>query len=173
MRTSQQWWEDTKKDPELLAEWLRKQFHGERTATIRIVEMSTNTTNAEFFKTLRKIAAQESKHAFWVKGLLTARGIEPREHNENERYWKQVQPSMLDFEHKAAVATLAEGMRLERIRVIAADEDAPPDIREVFAKILVDEVWHEQAFAQMTTQTAVEAVKPFHGLGREVLGLEP
>jgi hypothetical protein len=94
------------------------------------------------------------------------------QHDAEARYWSQVKSAAIGFEDKAAVATLAEGMRLERIRVIAADLDAPADIRQVFATILEDEEWHEIAFKDMTTSSAIEKLRPYHNLGREVLGLE-
>ena len=157
MQTSKQWWDATKKDSALLAEWLRKQFHGEVTASSRIAEMADGRSQMEC-RVLYCIAAQEVQHAVWVHELLINRGIDPGHHDEKARYWKQVQPASFDFEHKAAVATLAEGMRLERIRVIAADEEAPADIREVFRKILVDEEWHEREFAKMTNDAVIEEV---------------
>lgn len=71
-----------------------------------------------------------------------------------------------------AIAALAEGMRLERIRVIVGDESAPPDVRFAFERILHDEEWHERAFTQLAKPETIEKVRPYHTLGREVLGLE-
>lgn len=170
MKTSQQWWAETKADPAKLADWLRKQYHGERTASQRIAEMAMEGHPAHQ-SNLLLIAEQEEAHAEWVFDLLTARGIDVGSHDEKARYWSEVTAAAIEFEDKAAVATLAEGMRLERIRVIAADPEAPEDIREVFAKILVDEEWHERAFADMTSAATVEKLRPYHNLGRQVLGL--
>jgi rubrerythrin len=172
MKTSEQWWNEVKNDQTKLHEWLLKQYHGELTAAQRIFDMQFDDTSPDHAGVLAKISLQESTHASWVADLLVSRGIDPNDHTGTMRYWNQVEDAAISFESKAAIATLAEGMRLERIRVIAADEDAPEDIRNVFRLILVDEEWHEKAFASMTNQESIEAVRPFHNLGKEVLGLE-
>ncbi len=171
MKTSQQWWIETKADPAKLNDWLRKQYHGERTAAERIEEMAMEALPV-YQPNLMLIAAQERQHAEWVLDLLLSRGIDVGTHDEKARYWSQVNAAAVGFQDKAAVATLAEGMRLERIRVIAADHHAPADIRKVFQDILVDEEWHEQAFGEMTTAANIEKLRPYHNMGREVLGLE-
>ena len=76
-----------------------------------------------------------------------------------------------DIATGTAVAAHAEGMRLERIRVIADDESAPVDIRDTFTKILKDEVWHEKAFTNLSTPDALGATMGDYKLGREALGL--
>lgn len=172
MKTSQQWWAETKADPEKLTTWLRKQYHGECTAASRIDEMAMECTNAEDRDTLMVIADQERYHAKMVKELLDAREIGVGEHDAEARYWSQVKASAVSFEDKAAVAALAEGMRLERIRAIVCDTVAPDDISKVFNIILIDEEWHEQAFAKMTDPSTIEKLRPYHNLGRELLGLE-
>jgi uncharacterized ferritin-like protein (DUF455 family) len=171
MQTSQAWWAAVKADPAKLETWLRKQYHGEVTASYRIADMAMEST-PEQRTTLMAIADQEMTHASMVLTLLAARGLDVGQHDAEARYWSQVKSAAIGFEDKAAVATLAEGMRLERIRVIAADLDAPADIRQVFATILEDEEWHEIAFKDMTTSSAIEKLRPYHNLGREVLGLE-
>lgn len=171
MKTSQQWWAETKADPEKLATWLRKQYHGERTASERIDEMAMDASPIDQ-PNLILIAAQERQHAEWVLDLLLTRGIDVGTHDEKARYWSQVTSAAVEFQDKAAVAALAEGMRLERIRVIANDPEAPADIRKVFQDILVDEEWHERAFGEMTTAATIEKLRPYHNLGRELLGLE-
>jgi len=170
--TSRQWWAEVKQDPTKFNEWLRKQYHGEVTAAIRIRAMADETIDAGNKRTLETIAGQEEQHALWVKELLDNRNIDPGQHDESARYWGEVNAAAIGFENKAAIAALAEGMRLERIRVIAADEDAPPDVRFTFERILHDEEWHERAFTKLTSPEAIEKVRPYHTLGREVLGLE-
>jgi rubrerythrin len=172
MRTSQQWWTETKADPVKLTTWLRKQYHGECTAAGRIDEMSMECADPGDRDILMTIADQERYHAKLVKELLDVRNIDIGEHDTEARYWSRVKAATVSFEDRAAIATLAEGMRLERIRVISSDEGAPADIRDVFRIILVDEEWHEKAFAKMTDPATVEKLRPYHNLGREVLGLE-
>jgi len=170
--TSQQWWAEVKQDPAKFNEWLRKQYHGEVTAAVRILAMAADTINADNKRVLEQIARQEEQHAAWVKELLDNRNVDPGQHDESARYWGEVSAAAITLEDKAAIATLAEGMRLERIRVIVADEAAPPDVRFTFERILHDEEWHERAFAKLTSPEAIEKVRPYHTLGREVLGLE-
>lgn len=172
MRNSEQWWQEVKSDPEKLHEWLRKQYYGEVTAASRIRYMARGA-NLMDQRVLNVIAKQEETHAEWVRELLRAREItDPEKHDGAKKYWAQVAIAAHDFPTMAAIGHLAEGMRLERIRVIARDVDAPADIRNVFIKILRDEEFHEEAFGNMTTPEAIEMVRPHHSLGRTVLGLE-
>lgn len=170
--TSQQWWAEIKQNPTKFNEWLRKQYHGEVTAASRIRAMADETVNAEAKRTLEVIASQEEQHALWVKELLDNRNIDPGQHDATARYWSEVSAAAVSFDDKAAIAALAEGMRLERIRVIVGDESAPPDVRFAFERILHDEEWHERAFTQLAKPETIEKVRPYHTLGREVLGLE-
>jgi len=60
-------------------------------------------------------------------------------------------------------------MRLERIRAICDDENAPKDFRDVFLKILPDEEFHEYTFKK--SEEEYEHTRGNHELGRKVLGL--
>lgn len=176
MKTSQQWWNEVKNDPVLMTDWLKDQYHGEVTAADRInllrktAKGVTGTDDA----ILNIIAEQERRHAGWIKDLLQSRGIEAEILEKEERYWDKVLP--VDFESSsitqlAAIGAHAEGMRLERIRVIADDELAPWDIVSTFQRILIDEEWHERAFTQMSTETDLVAAKENHNAGLNALGL--
>lgn len=176
MKTSVQWWNEVKADPEKIKDWLKKQWRGEVTATFRIKRLAHQFVDPESreAKILHAIAEQEKTHASWIGDLLRARNIEMVAANLEDaenRYWAQTLPGITSLPTGAAVAAHAEGMRLERIRAIASDEDAPTDIREVFIKILKDEEWHEKAFTELSTPEAMEATEGSHKLGREVLGL--
>lgn len=116
---------------------------------------------------------QERKHAGWVLGLLQTRGVEPDTSNAEKRYWQEVLPEIESFETGAAVGAHAEAMRLERIRAICCDQEAPQDVRDVFQRILKDEVFHEQAFRDMAGREAMQRTAGAHERGRELLGLEP
>jgi rubrerythrin len=176
MKTSQQWWNEVKNDAIKLGEWLVKQWRGEVTAAERIMSFSSHfAQTGKQITTLAVIASQEAQHAKWVKELLDSRHIivDPNVVNQAEkRYWKETLPGIEDFATGAAVAAHAEGMRLERIRVICEDAETPEDIRSVFKRILKDEEFHERAFAQMSTQKALAATQGKHDLGRLALGLE-
>jgi rubrerythrin len=171
-RTSQQWWNETKASPETLLAWLRKQYHGEVTAALRIESYCIDRLDGddERLPILRRIAADERRHAGWVGDLLRARGEEPKLLVKEERYWRETMPGATDFVTAAAVAHLAEKMRLERIEVIAVDEGAPEDVREVFGKILKDERFHAGAFGQMAGGVAIEAALGAHLRGTDSIG---
>jgi rubrerythrin len=64
-------------------------------------------------------------------------------------------------------------MRLERIRAIASDCDAPEDIRAVFQRILPQEEFHARAFRKMTSEDVYQNTTDAHELGRIALGLTP
>ena len=173
MQTSKQWWAETKADPEKLKDWLIKQYRGEVTASERILNMPSSGNVANVI--LEEIADDEAAHARWVLKLLEARGITPGEIQEQTRYWTAFSdvPNLDELETQAAIAHHAETMRLERIRAICEDEEADVDIRNTFKRILIDEEWHARAFGMLATSETIEATRPFHALGRELLGLEP
>jgi rubrerythrin len=174
-RTSEQWWEEVKADPAKLESWLQKQYHGEVTAADRIRDFAEKFSQPDTraSRILNLIASQEMDHASWVGSLLVARGIEPRVLDKDERYWEQTLPQIGNFATGAAVAAHAERMRLERIRVIAHDLEAPDDIRTVFDRILPQEVFHERAFTSLAGPEAMQATVEAHLQGREVIGLFP
>ena len=172
MRTSQQWWDEVKNSPEKLIEWLQDQYHGEVTAAIRIEKIFGNfPMPKEDMKIVKQIAKEEDIHAAWIADLLKVRGIEPKLLDKEERYWSKTLVDMHSVEDVAAIAHHAEHMRLERIKVIAADVTAPYDIVKVFRKILPMELRHEQVFAQLSCPEVIEAHRSSHELGKQILGL--
>jgi tRNA isopentenyl-2-thiomethyl-A-37 hydroxylase MiaE len=173
MRTSEQWWKETKATPELILEWLKKQYTGEVTAAKRILELGTKFTVSDHYKdVLAVISTQEETHALWIKQLLATRGVDtPVVGKSEDRYWKETLPGIVDFETGSAVAAHAEKMRLARIRAISNDPTADADIREVFKKILKDEIFHEKAFRSMSTPEAMAKTFPNHEEGAKILGL--
>lgn len=171
MRTSKQWWDAIKTDDSALIGWLQKQYHGEVTAADRIEKYALSRAGADFTRdTLSLIAEQERTHASWVGDLLRARGVEPRVLDKDERYWDRVVGAIDSLESAAAVAAHAEVMRLERIRVICEDASAPADIRDVFSRILPQEMFHADAFAVIAGKPAVEAARTGHLAGAEAIG---
>jgi rubrerythrin len=175
LRDSRAWWEAVKQDPAALRAWLQDQYRGEATASGRI-EMLRDAFAAEgsrAHRILGIIAAQERRHAVWVGDLLTARGIAPTLGTKRERYWKETLGAVRDLETGCAVGAHSERMRLERIEAIAADPGAPPDVREVFQRILPEERFHVRAFAELAGPAALDAMQDAHDLGRRALGLAP
>lgn len=176
MRTSKEWWQEVKADSALLKEWLFKQYHGERTAATRLREFLEAYAKpmSEEVRLIEMIIEQEETHADWVGGLLRARGMEPQlTEDKQERYWESTIPGIESFETGCAVAAHAEAMRLDRIREIANDPQAPTDIREVFARILPQEIFHERTFAKLAGKNAMLATLEGHERGAEALGLVP
>jgi rubrerythrin len=176
VRTSAEWWSAVKVDPVLLMDWLRKQYHGEATAAVRmrdfLARFGAQARDPRWVNTVEEIARQEETHAEWVGELLRARGEEPSViANKAERYWDATLPGIESWESGCAVAAHAEAMRLDRIRVIAADPDAPPDVRAVFARILPQEEFHERAFRAFASDAALTAALEGHAAGAEALGL--
>ncbi len=175
LRDSRAWWEAVKQDPAALTGWLLDQYRGEATAAGRI-EMLRDAfaePGSRAHTTLGVIAAQERRHAVWVGDLLTARGIEPRIGVKRERYWKETLGAIRDLATGCAVGAHSERMRLERIEVIAADPEAPEDVRAVFQRILPEERVHARAFAELAGREALAATREAHDLGRRALGLAP
>lgn len=175
MMTSETWWAKTKSSPAALEAWLRDQYRGESTAAGRIEALrdAFAEPGSRAHRILGVIAAQERKHAAWVGELLAARGMPVSVADEAERYWPEVVRVVSDLETGAAVGAHAEKMRLERLEVIANDEDAPPDIRAVFRRIIPDERFHERAFRTMAGDAALRKTANAHALGRAALGLAP
>jgi len=174
MKTSQVWWNEVKANPILLADWLRDQYHGEVTAAGRIREFANMVTEPRVKQVLTNISMQEADHAEWVKGLLEARGITASVLQKEERYWDKTLSAeyrTMDTKDLAAIGAHAEAMRLERIKVIAEDKDAPADIRKVFAKILPQEKYHERAFRFIAGDEAMSKALDAHKEGLAALGL--
>jgi rubrerythrin len=177
MRTSQEWWAETKADSSKLLRWLKNQYHGEATAAMRINQFlaayAEQAPNHKQVETIRKIAGQEERHAAWISELLQSRGVEAAILEKRERYWDQTLGGIQSFVTGCAVAAHAERMRLDRIRAIVSDAAAPADIRAVFKKILRQEEFHERAFRAFAGHAAMEATREHHEAGARSLGLVP
>ena len=174
MKTSEQWWQEIKNDAARFNEWLIKQHRGEASAASRLRGFSAAYARSANERTiLETIAAQEEMHASWVKQLLDSRGIVSDVTDAEARYWRCMLTKVDSFENGCAVGAHAEAMRLERIKAIAADASAPSDVRETFARILNDELFHERALRKLAGEQAMTNVKPSAEHGRMLLGLEP
>ena len=175
MRTTKEWWRETKGDPARLIGWLYDQHRGEATAAVRIRRLAAvhAAGDRRAARILEVVAAQEEKHAAWVGELLAARGQELSAGPDEARYWREPTKAIVDLETGCAVGAHAERMRLERIEEIASDPEAPADVREVFSRILPEERFHERAFRRLAGPAALEATRHAHELGREALGLAP
>lgn len=174
MKTSSEWWSETKRDDAAMTRWLLSQYHGEVSAAEKIEQLRERFAGQDrrANKLLSIIAAQERLHAGWVLTLLQTRGLDPS-HAHQDRYWSKTLPGITDLESGCAVGAHAERMRLERIETISADEEAPADVRAVFQKILPQERFHERAFRSLSTAEALSQTRTAHEEGRNALGLLP
>jgi len=176
-RTSQEWWNETRDNPERFTLWLRKQYHGEITAAERMLTFRDSfiPPDSKWYQVVSTIAEQERTHAAWVAELLVARGINPEKMPDKpERYWNTVLEGVNTYEGLAAAAAHAEQMRLERIRVIADDPIAPADVKAVFLRILPQEEFHAKAFSRMAGSVAMKEAIEKHeaGMAKINVGME-
>ena len=173
MKTSQEWWNDTKVSQEQTINWLKNQYHGEAIAADRIRLFILPKMEGKYQFMVERIADDEDKHSKWVGELLSARGVTPEILQKEERYWKQVitEEFKEDSNYACAVAAHAEEMRLERISVIMNDVNAPSDIRKVFTDIYKDELFHAKAFKLIAGDEYYNKASENHAKGLEALGL--
>lgn len=169
MKTSKEWLEGVKANPNKFNTWLASQWLAEIEAAERIRKLAETSTDRKERYILTKIANDESKHATLIGGLCVKRGI-PIGRSTN-RYYDAVQLSKLTREQLFAVGHYAEGMRLARIEAICNDKDIPTDISEVFQVILKDEQMHEKAFLALTDDDSLDEMRGRHELGVQALGL--
>lgn len=170
---TQQWLDKVLSSEKELHHWLQRQYIGEVTAANRISKLAS-AAPYKHFKVLSKIASDELEHAKWVLDLLEARSIPiPRIESPEDRYWKPIlSEAEDDFDKTAAAGYHAEGMRLTRIRALAADGRVDQDIRDAFTRILPDEEYHEKAFGAIASERAKAMMANKHQEGLERLGLE-
>ena len=102
MKTSKEWWQEVKSNDLKIAAWLRKQWRGEVTASMRIRKLSDQyaTVDSKESKILEQIAQQEDAHANWIKALLANRDISVDDTDiveAEERYWSKTLPGIVDL----------------------------------------------------------------------------
>lgn len=179
MSTTAEWLAKILSSKEELHHWLKRQWIGEVGAYYRITNVARKYyLNQELpigaFDTLQNIAEQEMNHAGWVRDLLETRGLLGQSDipSGEEKYWKPILGSMESFEEIAAAGHHAEAMRLVRIRALCECEGIDEDIRNVFKRILPEEVFHEAAFKRLSSPEALEKMSGKHQEGLRLLGLE-
>ena len=171
MKTVAAWVNTVANDNLKLNSWLSRQYVGEVLASRRIEELAA-VVQDKFKRVIKKIAADEAKHAEWVLGLLNARKIPlPAIDYKQDRYWKAVLTGKENIEEVLGIGAHAEEMRLHRIKAIALDSRFDADIREVFSKILPDEEFHALAFAAAAGKIALKTTQKKHNAGLKALGL--
>lgn len=171
-RTSKEWWDEVKVSPEKTIRWLHKQYYGELKSAERIQEHCINKLDPKDDRiiSLEVIRDQELKHAAHMQVLLGNRGQIPITPENRDRYWNTVVPSITTFEEAAAIAHHIEVMSLERIEVVATDLETPPDIKDVFKKVLKEEKFHAKTFAILAGDEVIERTRPDHRAGAKAIG---
>jgi rubrerythrin len=176
LRTTLQWWNDTRAYESKIIDWLRRQFHGEAYAvklmTFFLEKFARNEPEWAC-KTLRVIVQQEALHAKWIGELLRRRGVEPTLLQKKERYWNEVRPYIDSFESYCAAIKLVESMALHKDIVISSHPDTPGDIREVFRRLRVDETFHAGFYGLLARPDELERMRVHHDNGMQAIGLQP
>ena len=180
MKTSKEWYNEVLQDQTKFNDWLVKQYEGELIAANRILELAMDTDSPTNYRILMEISRQELQHSLWMMDILKNRNIPvpvvdlgTDEKISSSRYWPMVEKSGHTMQEKYAVGAHAETMRLDRIRAICEHPRTATDIKEVFDRILVDELWHAKAFASMAGEEAMLKIKPDHEKAKSMLGLVP
>jgi hypothetical protein len=107
MKTSVEWWENTKRDEKALAKWLQRQYIGEVTAVSRIERCFADfPLSAKEHRLINKIITDEKRHAKWIKEILVYADIEVPDifDDAEDRYWKEPLRQVTSKQKCAAVA---------------------------------------------------------------------
>ena len=133
-----EWWLKVLQEPARLNAWLVRLYHNEKDAEQRFRDFAEAFCQGDegAWHLFVFISLHEKRHAGIVADVLTARGIFERgKLTGTERYWGQVLPCVIDQSTAAGVGALAEGLSLERMRVIIRCRETPEDLRAMFEKI--------------------------------------
>ncbi len=168
------WWADMLDHPERLNGWLCRLHNTEKEAEARFIEFATEYCEpfSREDKIFRVIADQECVHGLLIEDVLRNRGVILEDGKiYPARYWKYVQPCIIDKETAAAVGFFAEDLSLQRMQVIIDCEGTPDDLRAMFIPIHKDESYHTKILAKLAGEHAITAVVDCHTEGLKELGL--
>ncbi len=171
---TEQWWDGKLADPVSLSEWLvrlREAEWGGAKRFQQIVDRWKPTGDA--LAAYLKIIDDELRHKLLVEMVLASRSIafSDAPSNKPERYWEPVWQGVSSFETACAAGAYGEMLALNRFRVIHSHEDTPDDIRLLVGLILPDEKRHAKELHALAGDAAMNAVRPFHELGKQALGI--
>jgi len=171
------WWLAVLKDEARLNAWLVRLYNNEKDAYERFLDFARRfckgRQNKEAWYLFHFIAEQERRHAHMVLDLLISRGIVQRNNSGNsERYWSKVLPCVQCLQTAAGVGALAEGLSLERMRVIISCKETPGTIRKMFLEIEPDESVHARTLADLAKKHGIRKVIDCHSEGLIALGLK-
>lgn len=175
-----EWWYSTLRDSDKLNRWLIRLYKNEFDAYHRFNDFAIEycDENDEHWYLFKFLARQELRHAEMVLDLILSRQIVMEAYIDNsdkprpERYWDCVLPCIKDLTTAAGVGALAEGLSLERMRVIINAYDTPEDIRGLFKSIEPDEGVHAKVLGVLAGRHGINSVIDCHSSGLEALGLK-
>ncbi|MEY2786521.1 MAG: hypothetical protein RL277_2733 [Planctomycetota bacterium] len=174
MRTTAQWWDETRSSETRLIDWLQRQFHGEAYAVSlmhHFLALYEDDMEQWVKPNFHFIAKQEALHAKWVGQLLFKRGVQPRMLDKRERYWGEVRHHIHSFDTYCAAIHLVENMALAKDVAISAHPATPADVHEVFRRLKVDETFHAGFYGLLAKPEALEEMSVHHRRGMEAIGL--
>lgn len=176
MHTTQQWLAQTLANPVKMKHWLKRQYIGEFTASVRLGQLLqlavSKSLDMQKLAMLASVQKEETTHAIWIGYLLQNRNSPiPKVEVQASRYWDQVLKGDETLEELFAAGFHAETMRLERIQGLVDHRLTPPDIRKVFTDILRDEQGHVYVFESLSTPAQRAKAFDAHKAGMDALGL--
>lgn len=189
VKKTKSWWSGILLDSDKLNRWLIRLYKNEYDAYHRFNDFAIKycEKHDEHWYLFKFLGSQELRHAGMVLDLMEARKVVMELYIEDsyvptevpqhykprpERYWDCVLPCIKDLSTAAGVGALAEGLSLERMRVIISDPNTPNDIRVLFEGIEPDEGVHAKVLGVLAGRHGISSVIDCHSAGLEALGLK-
>lgn len=175
IQATKNWWNKCLNDPEKLEHWLVALYNNEKDAEARFTSFGITYcyNDNEAHRTFMLIAEQERKHAIMVEEIFKNRNIKLYNKSSNDgRYWRNTLPCICDMQTAAAIGAYAEGLSLQRMRVIIKDPNTPNDLKRLFEVIEPEESYHAKILEKIATKYGMKNVKNCHDKGLEELGLK-
>lgn len=69
--------------------------------------------------------------------------------SKNGRYWRNTLQCICDKETAAAIGAYAEGLSLQRMRVIIRDKNTPQDLIDLFKIVELEEAFHAKSLEKI------------------------
>ena len=147
---------EMKRDPMWLTGWLDGQHTGELNAVASmealLAAFRAQPEKGKQALLVERVVAQEKNHVELIGQLLKSRGVAPRMPDHTE-----VLPGMDETGRGCAIASRAEAGPAGEIRIIVTDPETADDVRRVFSKVLMEESFHERAFAHLAGEAEMSS----------------
>lgn len=152
IQITKKWWYDCLNNPEKLQHWLVSLYNNEKDAEERFKNFADDycKNDKEAYDLFYMIADQERNHAILVEKIINNRGITLYEKSsKNGRYWRNTLQCICDKETAAAIGAYAEGLSLQRMRVIIRDKNTPQDLIDLFKIVEPEEAFHAKSLEKI------------------------